>query len=374
MGVNINSTRLSKRYVLEKVSQITIFSTYLNLPKSVIENCIETGDLIISPLRVDRHPTCGFRYDDKGKLKFKDFSGFFWGDCFDLVAFIMSRMYCKKYDISEKHDFIEILRHITFTFKDIFYNGEKDDTIVNAINETVTKLRKDKPVIEVVSRDWNSVDKKYWKQFGVTIDVLNANFIYPVDQYYINRHIDPMPKYYYDDKDLCYAYLLGRDRKNIEHIKLYFPRRKKGSTRFITNCNHLEGIYNLCRNDYDIICITKSTKDRVSIVSALNRLHSFYGETCKIGVINIPHETYHLRENEFDWMSEKLSENGTIVSLMDNDETGKKEAIWLRQNYNITPLLIPSVYKSKDFSELVHNTDAEALNEIIIKTINNIRL
>ena len=58
--------------------------------------------------------------------------------------------------------------------------------------------------------------------------------------------------------DPCYAYGLGKDRHGINGIKLYFPLRGKNSnTRFITNCNHLEGIYNLDRNDYDYIILTK---------------------------------------------------------------------------------------------------------------------
>ena len=131
---NINSSKLNKQYILEKISQVTIFSTYLAIPNDVIQHCIDTGELICSPIRDDVHPTCGFRYDNKGKLKFKDFSGHFWGDCFDVVALIMSGIYNKQYDISNKDDFIKILRHITFTFKDVFYGKEKDINLINEIN------------------------------------------------------------------------------------------------------------------------------------------------------------------------------------------------------------------------------------------------
>ena len=65
---NINSSKLNKQYILEKISQVTIFSTYLAIPNDVIQHCINTGELICSPIRDDVHPTCGFRYDNKGKL------------------------------------------------------------------------------------------------------------------------------------------------------------------------------------------------------------------------------------------------------------------------------------------------------------------
>ena len=365
---------MTKQYVLEKVSQITIFSTYLNLSNTIVQHCIDTGELICSPIREDIHPTCGFRYDNKGKLKFKDFSGHFWGDCFDVVALIMSGIYNKQYDISNKDDFIKILRHITFTFKDVFYGKEKDINLINEINVGITNIKHKKPHIELVIRPWNEYDKEYWEQFEVSLQHLNINFIYPIDQYYINRKVNPEPKYFYKSKDPCYAYVLGQDRSGIYNIKLYFPEREKGVTRFITNCNHLEGIYNLNRNNYNIIVITKSTKDRVSIGSVIRKIAYLYGQVNvdNIGLINIPHETYKLRQNEFDWLKSKLTNGGIIVSLMDNDRVGKLEAIWLRNNFNIRPILIPKKYNAKDFADFVKNNDFNTVSQIVIDTINNI--
>ncbi len=371
MGRNINSTRLTKQLILSKVSQITIFSTYLNLSDKLVQYCIDTGELICSPIRDDVHPTCGFRYDNKGKLKFKDFAGYFWGDCFDVVALVMNSIYKKPYDVSNKEDFIKILRHITFTFKNIFYGEEKDINLINDINSAIVKIKHKKPIIELVVRNWNEYDKEYWESIGVPLRFLNVNFIYPVEQYYINRKINPEPKYYYTINDPCYGYYLGKDRNGTNNIKLYFPNRKKSVTRFITNCNHLEGIYNLDRTNYDIIVITKSTKDRVSIGATVNKITSLYGGDnigC-IGVINIPHETYRLRQNEYDWLAGKLNATGKIVSLMDNDITGKKEAIWLRNNYRIIPIIISIDYKAKDFSELIANNDFNLVYELIIDTI-----
>ena len=91
MGRRIN-TKLTKDFILSKVDQITIFSTYFNLPIETIQYCIDTGEFIVSPIRTDLHPTCGFRYNNRGKLKFKDFAGYFWGDCFDAAAYIISNI------------------------------------------------------------------------------------------------------------------------------------------------------------------------------------------------------------------------------------------------------------------------------------------
>ena len=245
MGRNINSSKLTKQLILSKVSQVTIFSTYLNLSDKLVQYCIDTGELICSPIRDDIHPTCGFRYDSKGKLKFRDFAGYFWGDCFDVVALIMGGIYNKQYDISNREDFVKVLRHITFTFKDIFYGQEKDINLINEINTGIVAIKHKKPNIELVVRDWNEYDKEYWGRFGVPLQFLNINFIYPVEQYYINRKINPEPKYFYRTNDPCYGYCLGQDRSGIYNIKLYFPNRVKAVTRFITNCNHLDGFFYL---------------------------------------------------------------------------------------------------------------------------------
>ena len=375
MGRNITN-KLTKNYILSKVDQITIFSVYFNLPIETIQYCIDTGEFIVSPLRTDLHPTCGFKYDNRGKLKFKDFAGYFWGDCFDAAAYILSNIdKYKGLDVNSKEGFITVLRHITFTFKDIFYGTEKDPLISDNIRDALSKIKKEKQIIELVIRGWTEKDEKYWKQFNVDLQTLNINFIYPIEQFYINRKINPEPKYYYSEKDPCYGYILGRDRQGIYNIKLYFPNRNKSTTRFITNCNHLEGIYQLEKDDYDIIILTKSTKDRVSISSSLKMIHSLYGELNinKIGLINIPHETYKLRDNEYFWLRNKLSNKGIIVSLMDNDRTGKIEANYLRKEYNILPLIIPKQYQAKDFSELIMKNNKEEIYQLIINTINQIK-
>lgn len=377
MSRSINSAVLSKKNILSKVSQISIFAKYLNLHPTIIQRCIDTGELICSPLRQDVHPTVGFRYDNKGRLKLKDFAGFFWGDCFDAAALIISKIEHKKLDVTNKNDFIYILEHITFSFRNIFYGAEVDESVNTSIKDALNEVRNQKPFIELVVRDWNEIDIKYWSDFGVNIQYLNKHFIYPVDQYYINRTINPEPKYYYNPKDICYAYILGFGKNTYPDIKLYFPFRPHGTTRFICNCNHLEGIYNLYKTNYDFIIITKSTKDRVSLGCTLDTLIPLYREDTNdsrysIGIINIPHETYRLREVEYNWLTSKLAYGGKLISLMDNDKVGVEEAKWLKKTYNITPILIPEYLGCKDFAELRAKYDITTIINYIRQTINYI--
>ena len=82
--------------------------------------------------------------------------------------------------------------------------------------------------------------------------------------------------------------------------------------------------------------------------------------------------SYKLRINEFEWLRNKLSSKGIIVSLMDNDKTGKIEANYLRKEFNILPLIIPKDFKAKDFSELFIFNNKQEVYKLIINTINQI--
>lgn len=375
MGRSINSGKIDKNYILSKVSQESIFSAYFDLPVDIIKHCINTGELICSPIRQDKHPTVGFRYNNRGQLKMRDFAGFFWGDCFDAVALILTEITKTRINVSNKQDFVKILKHIIYTFKPIFLGLEKDPNLDIEIKNALTTITKHKSNIEIVVREWNEDDIKYWNRFGINLQYLNINFVYPVEQYYIDRNINPESKYFYNGKDPCYAYFLGRDKKNRVSMKLYFPNRKHGETRFITNCNHLEGIYNLERNDYDFIIITKSSKDRLSLGCTLLSMPSLYRDNRKIniGIINIPHETYKLKGNEYSWLNDKLNENGILVSLMDNDRTGMLEAYYLRKEYNIFPIIISKYLGAKDFAELREKYSITQITEFINKAIDYVK-
>lgn len=377
MRRTITNGNLTKEFILSKISQVSIFSAYIGVDAEIIEHCIDTGEFISSPFRVDEHPSFGFKYDNRGKLKAKDFAGYFHGDCFDAAALVISEIIHKNVDISNKGWFIFVLKHIAYTFRNIIYGKDKDENIEGIIAEGVNAARNRKPIIEFVPRQWNNYDKNYWGKFHVPISYLNTNFVYPVDYFYINRKVNPEPKYYYenDRKDVCYAYMLGQDKRGVYNIKLYFPNRKHGTVRFITNSNCLEGLLNLELSEYDSIIITKSTKDRISLRAYLDAidLSISYGGTAlrNIGLVNIPHESYKLKQNEYDWLRAKCP-NGLILSLMDNDNTGYREAIWLRNNYNIIPLCIPREYEVKDFAELRSKYSIETIKELINLSYNYI--
>ena len=384
MRRTIETSKLTKDFVESKISQEAIVSKYLNIPLAVVNDCIANNTLIKSVFRDDdKNESMGIQYNIKGRLKVRDFGGFgFFGDIYDVVAYVLSLAFDRKIEPNNKKDFYFILKHICSTFSDIIDNKASDPNIDLDIANGLKKGRQRRVLIDIVPRSWNKQDKEYWNNIGVSLGYLNTHFVIPVEQYYLDRTIDSEPKYNYKPKDPCYAYMLGQDRKGIYLIKLYFPERdRKNKTKFITNCNVIEGLPNLELDNYDYILITKSSKDRLSIGCHLSTI-PFYGgvDTSRIGIVNLPSESYYLKENEYNYLKNKLSPDGIILSLLDFDTTGRLGAKYMFDNYNIPYLFITRGefglynYKAKDFADLHYVYSIEEINNFIKETFTYVKL
>lgn len=382
---NINTAKLTKTYIEEKISQELIVSKYLDIPIEVVRHCIDSNTLITSVFRDDdNNGSMGIQYNAKGRLKVRDFGGFgFFGDVYDVVGYVLSLICKRKIEPNNKQDFYFILKHIANTFSNIIDGKEVDENITYEIKDAISVGKKRRPIIEIVPRSWNKSDKDYWGKLGVPLGYLNTHFVIPVDQYYIDRGVNTEPKYYYKQKDPCYAYMLGQNRQGIYFIKLYFPNRNRTTElKFITNCNVLEGLLNLELNNYDFILITKSSKDRLSIGGHLDMIPFYGGANAKlnVGIINLPSENYHLTEKEYSWLTNKLAPNGKIISLLDFDYTGRCGAKYLYETYNIPYMFITRGefglpdYHCKDFTDLHDKYTIKEINQFINETITYVTL
>ena len=267
MKRTINTTKLTKAFIESRISQEAIVAKYLDIPINVVDDCVKYNHLIKSVFRDDdTDSSMGIAYNMKGRLKVRDFNGCFFGDVYDVVAYVLSIVYERPISTDNKQDFYFILKHIYSVFSDDIDNRVNHYEIDESIRNALIKSKSRKAIIEIVPRSWNSRDKAYWNKLGVNLAYLNTHFVIPVEQYYIDRSSNPTPRYGYTTKDPCYAYMLGRNRQGIYLIKLYFPLRDRTKERkFITNCNVLEGLPNLELDNYDYIIITKSSKDRLSL-------------------------------------------------------------------------------------------------------------
>ena len=128
IGKKDRVVELTKTYILNEISEEEIMEKYLNIS---VNNDTLSASSVCSPLRKDTTPTCNYWYNRTGKLRFKDWSGHFHGDCYDVVAYRLG------INSRNKRAFQLILHTIA---KDFRIHKYKDDKEVKRYDEIITKL------------------------------------------------------------------------------------------------------------------------------------------------------------------------------------------------------------------------------------------
>lgn len=297
---------LTKSYILKHVPEEQIFSRYFGIPTYEILESAETNSKIHSPIREDDNPSLGFYYNNNGKLKARDFAGYFWGDCFDAVAFRLSL------DANVGNHFMLILDRVAKDFKIHRYKNSND-----IITYERSQILKKKEYVEfsIEHRNWNKFDVEYWK--GLTGKHLEKNLILPVRHLWVNKQV----AYKYKDNDLCYSYYLGQNK-----WKLYFPQRPK-KFRFMSNGSTVQGINTL--KPARIGIMTKSYKDVVYL--------RYFKEKYNLDSLAPSSENDLININQYNYLAKKAD---VWFSFMDYDNTGIHLSWNLRKQYGFIPLFL----------------------------------
>ena len=317
-GTKAKDTPITKEFILSRVQEEDVFRQYLNIS-------IEFGTLVCSPLREDRSPTCTFTRGATG-IYFKDFSGDFHGDCFDVVMRIYG---C---------NFATALKTVA---RDMGLLGDNPLPALFNIDKSARKAKfeQHQKVFQTKKRPWNKVDKAFWTQFGVGRVNLEKFYVFPLE----NLWIDGDLQYTYHPNDPAYAYYFGYGK-----YKVYFPKRR--TMRFLSNGPHLQG-WNQLDLRAETVLITKSLKDVIVLdVMGFTAIapHS-EGALVKPGTI-------------------ELLENYDLCLFFDNDETGIK---WAKNNSLEYGLPYFYLDKVKDVSDLVKAVGLNEAKETITNHLNN---
>lgn len=251
-----------KKYILENYDQVTIFATYLEIPETDINYCLENkSNAISNPLRVDRDPSLSFMYiiDNQtgfNKIKMHDWADMYYrGDCFDLVGII------RKLRSKNSIEFIAICKDIISTME--------TKTLHNSYNINITPTEEKFTNIHIEPRLWNQHDINLWNSFGLPFNEIK-HIIFPLKKSFISNFND----YKYNEEDPCYAWISGYyDGKTL--YNLYFPFRsgkERHKPRFKTNNKfyQLQCIHEL--KPADILVITKANKERLLIKRLLHKI------------------------------------------------------------------------------------------------------
>jgi len=355
--------KLSKNDILALVTQEEIFAYYLSkldpdLTLFKIQHCVETGKLIRSPLRVDKEPTVGFKYTSKGKLRMRDFAGYFYGDVFDLVGYLY------QYNTNTKSGFYNTLKQIYHDLN--LQASEKKDTLADFKPKELNliELVERKTIFDIQIRDWTANDLQYWGRAGITYELLNYAQVYPVQQIIINPATTNKLFYTYRLNNPAYAYYEGVE-DNIQAWRIYFPETKGGYPKFIANFNRLQGMP-LYKPKAKTLIITKSYKDILAMISFFS---NYYPEE-SITFIAPPAENYIWRNEEIALFKRN---HKYIFSLYDFDYTGVKFANRLKREHQIQPIFITNGklntvdFKAKDFFDLVVDNNIKPIIHFIVE-------
>lgn len=279
--------------------------------------------LISSPLREDKNPSFSIFYSSDYDILYKDFSTGESGTMYNLL--------------------------MEFTGKNIYELLEETE-----ISEVHTPQRKEptKTTIDVVIREFEDYDLKYWDSYGISLDALKLGNIYPIRNLLLTR--DGFRDCYPIDK---YAYVYVEFINNTQVLKIYQPYSKH---KWLSNfTSSVVDLYSILPPTGDNLIITSSRKDALTLI-----------ENLKIPAICFNSET---SSPEPKIIEELLTRFKAVWVLYDNDYDKKvnvgdiaaKSLIFLFNR--LKQLIIPKEYQSKDPSDLVLNHGRDTL----INTISN---
>lgn len=303
---------ISREFILKKITQETIMEHYLGVNINTKTFC--------NPLRNDKHPSCSFYKNNIGNVYMIDYTGFFHGDCFDVVKF--------KYNCS----FGEALHIIATDFGLI-----KADRVVNppAIvysNKIMESVNKE-TVLQATIKDFTEEELNWWAKFGITKKILNKYRVFSIHYVFINR----VPKLESTAASPIYGYYYGKDTTGRELWKFYMPKKKK--FRFLMNTQKMQGTHMLPKTG-DLLVVTKSMKD-VMVFHSMG-----------IPAIAPQSESVILTDSDYNKYKARFK---NIVVVYDGDRAGINSMLKCRKKYPVICLLCSNKPKeeAKDISDCV---------------------
>lgn len=311
---------MSLRDLLDKLDDYTIYSYYLGPFKP--------GKLMNSPLRNDdRMPSFAIFSTKDGALLFKDHGTGIAGNA---IKFI------KLYRGIETRDELEreLLKIVSKTNPNMEIRTNNHTKLVGS---GVTD-------IGIVRQPFTDVDKRYWKQFHISIDTLKTFNVFSIKYFLCNNTVRGI----YKEDNPMYAY------KVDDKFKIYRPLSSK-YTKWRTNLtnNNVQGYAQLPEFG-NLLIITKSLKDVMCLYEM------------GYSAIAASSETTFIPEDVLKALRSKWKH---IVILYDRDKTGMKTAREYSKRYKLDAIFVHKKFKAKDISDAVRDNGFFAVKEWLTKTV-----
>jgi len=311
---------LNKDTILEKVSEYQIFQYFCS-------HFEEPNKKFKSDLREDNNPTVSITQYG-GRLWYKDFGcpehSF---DCFSYIGY--------KYNLS----FYDTLRHIDRNFGLGLSAGSRMRMPVRKLEKEIREKRPAK--IKVRTRDWEKSDLDFWSQFAIDKSVLSKFDVLPITHYWINEQR-------FSCTSISYRYRFDCGYKIYRPLETDF----KWASNVGAHC--LQGYQQLPRSG-ETVFLTSSLKDIMCL-----RVLDFPAFALQSEMLMPLQET----------ITEAKARFKEVIVLYDNDfdkkrNAGQEMGEKICREYNLTNLVIPSYYRSKDISDLVRDHGLDTARNVI---------
>ena len=199
--------------------------------------------------------------------------------------------------------------------------------------------------IGIVRQPFTEVDKKYWKQFHISIDTLKKFNVFSIKYFLCNRVVRGT----YKEDSPMYAY------KVYDKFKIYRPLASK-YTKWRTNLTnrYVQGLAELPEEGGNLLIITKSLKDVMCLYEM------------GFSAIAASSETTFIPEDILKSLRSKWKH---IVILYDRDRTGMLKARDYNRRYKLDCIFVHKKFKAKDVSDAVRDNSFFAVKEWLTKTV-----
>ena len=311
---------MSLRDLLDKLDDYSIYSYYLG--------SFKPGKLMNSPLRPDdKIPSFAIFPSKTGDLLFKDHGT---GEAGNALKFVKLYRGIQTREELER-ELLRIVRRM----------NPNQSIVKNSFTYTSSRMTD----IGIVRQPFNDVDKRYWKQFHISIDTLKKFNVFSIKYFLCNSVVRGT----YKETSPMYAY------KVFDKFKIYRPLASK-YTKWRTNLTnrHVQGLAELPQEGGNLLIITKSLKDVMCLYEM-----GYYA-------IAASSETTFIPEDILQSLRSKWKH---IVILYDRDRTGMSRARSYSKQYKFDAIFVHKKFKAKDVSDAVRDNGFDKVKEWLNLTL-----
>lgn len=312
---------ISLKDLLDKLDDYTIYSYYIGQFK--------IGKPFNSPLRSDdKNPSFAIFKGYGGKLYFKDHGN---GESGNSLKFIKLYKGIQTRDELER-ELLRIVRKMNPN------SGNVKSTYSYSVDSGPTD-------IGIVRQLFTDVDKKYWKQFHISIDTLKKFQVFSIKYFLCNRVVRGT----YKETSPMYAYKID------DKFKIYRPLSSK-YTKWRTNLTNqnVQGLAELPKEGGNLLIITKSLKDVMCLYEM------------GFNAIAASSETTFIPDNILQSLRSKWKH---VIMLYDRDKTGMLESRKYSREYKIDAIFVHKKFKAKDISDAVRDNSFVDVKQWLTNTL-----